>query len=198
MNIAITNGSLSSLILSHMILDSNLSKSINITIFDEKAEIGFPNSGSGLLINKNKIFNLLETWCENFTFLPSINEDNNMIFNRSWLEKDLVYSLVKKGVDVKVKTSTEIVSSTELLLSGANDIESNWIGDLIINCNKDVNNNNYSIKAGSLELLSDDIMSEDSIEIIKDVPINFIDYNIDFAFNESEKLMKQYFDDNDK
>ena len=66
MNIAITNGSLSSLILSHMILDSNLSKSINITIFDEKAEIGFPNSGSGLLINKNKIFNLLETWCENF------------------------------------------------------------------------------------------------------------------------------------
>ncbi len=69
MRIAIIGGNLQGLFLSHMLLDLN---DVEIHLFEEKAEVGFPIVGSGLLINHSNLFNKINNWISNMTFKPNI------------------------------------------------------------------------------------------------------------------------------
>jgi len=210
MRIAIIGGNLNGLLLSHMLLDDN---DFEICIFEERAEIGFPILGSGLLINHHRWYKLINSWIPNMTIKSNIFNDIGMVFHRGWLEKDLSHSFISRGGKIKVRTIVDIISSTSLSLQGAGGREISWKGDMVIDCSPSIS----SSLIGTLSITqpssgcqrSDNLWeswhSSDSnnfpknvIEIISSISDNQ-EYNIiDYAFEQSNKLCNSILKGNDK
>lgn len=212
MRIAIINGNLQGLFLSHMLLDYFDSK-IDITIFDKRIEIGFPVSGSGLLKNHLQWIELLDSWILHPTILPNLVKNIGLVYHRGWLEKDVSLSFVSRGGQIKVCTITHFSSSTSLLLQGAGGKETSWQGDLIIDCSSA----NDSSLIGAMTLTpqisgwkrSDNIweawyisdsndIPENVIEIVSSISKDFECNTIDYALEQSKKLFKMVLKGNDK
>ena len=209
MRIAIIGGNLDSLILSHILLDHD---DFEIYIFEERAEIGFPVIGSGLLINHSKYFAYLKSWISNMTISPNLVNDKGMIFHRGWLEKDLALSLLSRGGNISVRTFTNIDSQNTISLKGAGGTEKIWNGDLIIDCSLIINHSligvfsNYEVKNGWKR--SDDIweswhssssyIPENSIEIISTNAKSFDTNTIDYSFQTAKDKFQSIVNSNDK
>jgi hypothetical protein len=210
MRIAIIGGNLQGLFLSHMLLDLN---DVEIHLFEEKAEVGFPIVGSGLLINHSNLFDKINTWISNMTFKSNIFNKKGMVFHRGWLEKDLARNFVLRGGNIQVRTIVDVLSSKSMSLKGAGGRELFWEGDMIIDCSLIID----SSIIGVLSLnevdngwqRSDNIweswhssdsndLPEDIIEIISSTSNQFENNTIDFAFNQSHKLFTSISKGNDK
>lgn len=209
MKIAIIGGNLESLILSHFLLDYD---DFEINIFEERAEIGFPVIGSGLLIDDSLNFKLLNSWISNMTISPNLNDDFGIIFHRGWLEKDLALSLLSRGGNISVRTFTNIESQNTISLKGAGGTEKIWNGDLIIDCSLIINHSligvfsNYEVKNGWKR--SDDIweswhssssdIPDNSIEIISTNAESFDTNTIDHSFQKAKEKFQSIVNSNVK
>lgn len=136
MRLAIIGGNLVALSLAHQISDE-LGTSVNILLVDERAETGFPSSGSGL-ISSSKNVELLIGWSpiEEERIQRAVNE--SLALPIGWLEKNLALSLVQRqdidNVQISLRTECTIVSPTSLSLQGAGEFNEVWNGDAIIDC----------------------------------------------------------------
>jgi hypothetical protein len=210
MQIAIIGGNLNALLLSHMLLDND---DFEICIFEERAEIGFPIIGSGLLINHDQWFKLINSWIPNMTIKSNIFNDTGMVFHRGWLEKDLSHSFISRGGKIKVRTIVDIISPTSLSLQGAGGREISWNGDVVIDCSIPI----ISSLIGTLSVTkpssgwqrSDNLweswhssdssnIPEDIVEIISSASDNFEYNTIDYAFEQSNELCNYILKGNDK
>lgn len=138
MEIAIIGGNISGLALAHL-LDEEYPNKFSINIIEERAEIGFPSYGAGLLENHEKWFEILDTWLVSPTYKPKLNQEYGLAFRRDWLEKDLALSLVNKDIKINVRTTVISQSETSLTLMGVGGVSSIWNGDIIIDCRKESN-----------------------------------------------------------
>ena len=211
MRIAVIGGNLSGLFLSHMLLDND--SNLEICIFEERAEIGFPIIGSGLLINHLQWFKLISSWILNMTIKSNIFNDVGMVFHRGWLEKDLSLSFISRGGEIRVRTITDIISPTSLLLDGAGGRDTSWKGDMVIDCSSSTESSLIGIlsltQTSSSWKRSDNLweswhssdskfIPEDVIEIISSSSSNFEFNTIDYALEQSEKLFASFLKGNDK
>lgn len=130
MRIAIIGGNLTGLALAHMFLDSD--NSINITVIEERAEIGFPCKSPGILFDSNRWLSHLQGWGVSIQEAGHSLDDGSVSFRRAWLEKDLSLSLVKKGASILLRTRVEERGKVSLGLQGAGG-STHWEGDFIIN-----------------------------------------------------------------
>ena len=133
MKIAIIGANIFGLGLAHL-LDEKYHDDYSIYIVEERAEIGFPCSGSGLLENHKKWVEILDTWLTSPTFLPKLNQEFGLAFRRDWLEKDLALSLVSKDITIDVRTTVVSQTKTSLTLVGVGGRSSIWEGDIVIDC----------------------------------------------------------------
>ncbi len=148
--IGIIGGDLLGLVLTSKLLDLNLE--YDITIFEERAEIGFPCLGSGLLINSNSYFEMLLKWIPEPTNSLYQIVNDNYVFRRDWLEKDLAISLAKKNIDIHVRSPVKEFSSSSIsyVESGVSQC---WNGDLVIDCRNSHNSSNYFGLITSFEII---------------------------------------------
>jgi hypothetical protein len=210
MRVAIIGGNLNGLLLSHMLLDHD---NFEIYIFEERAEVGFPVVGSGLLINHQQWFKLINSWIPNMTIKSNIFNEIGMVFHRGWLEKDLAHSFISRGGQIKVRTIVDIISPTSLLLEGAGGRETSWKGDIVIDCSSSIESSLIGIlsvtqlsygwkRSDNLweSWHSSDFSSfpEDIVEIIPSVSDNFEYNTIDYTFKQSNKLFNTILKGNDK
>lgn len=210
MRIAIIGGNLSGLFLSHLLLDHH--DDFDIYIFEERAEIGFPVIGSGLLMNYSEYFNLIDSWISNMTFPSKIFNEKGMVFHRGWLEKDLSLSFVSRGGKVSVRTIANIDSKNTLSLIGAGGKETTWEGDMIIDLSLDIDPSLIGVFSLSSQSSgwkrSDGVweswhpfnsgIPDDVIEIISSTSKDFNSNTIDYSFNESQKVYHSIIESNDK
>ena len=140
MRIAIIGANISGLALAHILHEKYLDN-ISIYIVEERAEIGFPCLGSGLLVNHEKWFEILNTWLGSSTYIPKLNQQFGLAFRRDWLEKDLALSLVGKGITIDVRTTVLSQNKNSLSLVGVGGISSIWKGDIVIDCRKESKSN---------------------------------------------------------
>lgn len=133
MKIAIIGANISGLALAHF-LHEKYQDEFFIQIIEERAEIGFPYSGSGLLVNHEKWLTILNTWLDSPTFSPKMNKKIGLAFRRDWLEKDLALSLISKNIKINVRTTVVSQTKTSLSLKGVGGVSSIWNGDIIIDC----------------------------------------------------------------
>ena len=138
MKIGIIGANISGLALAHLLYEK-YNSNISIHIIEERAEVGFPCFGSGLLVNHKKWDVILDTWLGSLTFPSKLNEKVGLSFRRDWLEKDLALSLVSKDIIINVRTTVISQSKTSLTLMGVGGISSIWNGDIIIDCRKESN-----------------------------------------------------------
>jgi len=131
MKIAIIGANIFGLGLAHFLHEKY---NLSIYIVEERAEVGFPCLGSGLLINHEKWIGILDTWLTSPTFSSKLNQNFGIAFRRDWLEKDLALSLLRK--DTKIDVRTTVISQTEktLNLLGVGGRSSIWEGDIVIDC----------------------------------------------------------------
>ena len=210
MRIAIIGGNLNALLLSHMLLDND---DFEICIFEERAEIGFPIIGSGLLINHDQWFKLINSWIPNMTIKSNIFNDTGMVFHRGWLEKDLAHSFISRGGKIKVRTIVDILSLTSLSLQGAGGREISWEGDMVIDCSTSIVSSLIGIlsttQPSSGWQRSDHLweswhssdssnLPENVVEMISSMSDNFENNTIDHAFKQSNKLCNSILKGNDK
>ena len=147
------------------------------------------------------------------TIKSNIFNEIGMVFHRGWLEKDLAYSFISRGGQIKVRTIVDIISPTSLLLEGAGGRDTSWKGDIVIDCS-------LSIESSLIGILSVTQLSsgwkrydnlweswhssdfssfpEDIVEIIPSVSDNFEYNTIDYAFKQSNKLFNSILKGNDK
>jgi len=131
MKIAIIGADIFGLALAHF-LHEEYHDDFSIYIVEERAEIGFPCSGSGLLENHRKWLKILNSWLMSPTFLPKLNQGIGLAFRRDWLEKDLALSLVSKDIKIDVRTTVVSQTETSLALVGVGGRSSIWEGDIVI------------------------------------------------------------------
>jgi hypothetical protein len=193
-----------------MLLDHD---NFEIYIFEERAEVGFPVVGSGLLINHQQWFKLINSWIPNMTIKSNIFNDIGMVFHRGWLEKDLSHSFISRGGKIKVRTIVDIISPTSLLLQGAGGREISWKCDMVIDCSHSIS----SSLIGTLSITqpssgckrSDNLweswhstdcnnLPENIVEIISGISDNFEYNTIDYTFKQSNKLFNSILKGNDK
>jgi hypothetical protein len=129
LKIAIISGNLESLFLSHLLLDNS---NYNITIFEPKAEIGFPTSGSGILKKGEIINSKITSWIPTLTIQPNIIKEKGYSYRRDWLEKDLSLSLLSKEVRILVKTTIISQTKNNLEYISSKGKKEHWQGDIII------------------------------------------------------------------
>jgi hypothetical protein len=129
MRIAIIGGNLTGLALAHMFLDSD--HSVDITVIEERAEIGFPCKSPGILYDSNHWLSHLQGWGISIQEVGHSLDDGSVSFRRAWLEKDLSLSLVEKGASILLRTRVEENGKVSLRLQGAGG-STHWEGDFII------------------------------------------------------------------
>ena len=209
MRIAIIGGNLTGLFLSHFLLDHD---DFDIFIFEERAEIGFPVIGSGLLINYSEHFNVINSWISKMTFPSEIFNDIGMVFHRGWLEKDLSLSFVSRGGKISVRTIANIDSSNTLSLIGAGGKETIWEGDMIIDLTLDTDSSLIGVFSLSPQSSgwkrSDGVwetwfsfnseIPDDTIEIISSTSKDFDSNTIDYSIIQSQKIYHSIIESNDK
>lgn len=140
MRVAIIGANITGLALAH-ILHEKYVDDFSIYIVEERAEVGFPCLGSGLLVNHEKWFEILNTWLGSSTYIPKLNQKFGLAFRRDWLEKDLALSLVSKGITIDVRTTVVSQNKTSLSLMGVGGISSVWEGDIVIDCRNESKSN---------------------------------------------------------
>lgn len=133
MKIAIIGANIFGLGLAHF-LHEEYQDDLSIYIIEERAEIGFPCLGSGLLVNHEKWVGILDTWLTLSTFSPKLNQGIGLAFRRDWLEKDLALSLVTKDITIDVRTTVVSQTKTSLSLMGVGGHSSTWEGDIVVDC----------------------------------------------------------------
>lgn len=129
MRIAILGGNITGLALAHLLIDSK--NSVEITVIEERAEIGFPCKSPGIMNNSEKWLPKLENWGISPHSSGRPIENGSQSFRRAWLEKDLSLSLVEKGVSILLKTRVVNENGKNLDLRGAG-ASSTWQGDLVV------------------------------------------------------------------
>nr|AIE99659.1 hypothetical protein [uncultured marine group II/III euryarchaeote KM3_115_D04] len=112
-----------------MLIDSD--NSVEITVIEERAEIGFPCNSPGILENSDKWLSKLENWGISDQIIGQTLENGSQSFKRAWLEKDLSLSLVEKGVSILLRTRVVKENGTNLDLRGAG-ASPTWQGDLVV------------------------------------------------------------------
>ena len=210
MKIAIIGANISGLALAH-ILYEEYNNNFSINIIEERAEIGFPSSGSGLLVNYEKWFEILGTWLVSPTYKPKLNQKYGLAFRRDWLEKDLALSLVNKDIKINVRTTVISQSKTSLTLMGVGGISSIWNGDIIIDCRKESNpsfigvitnspqekgwQRNDGTWEGWYEKLPTDF---NALQILNSYSLfideNNLDFSLELAKNNFQKISNIYLD----
>jgi hypothetical protein len=148
MKIAIIGADIFGLALAHF-LHEEYRDNFSIYIVEERAEIGFPCSGSGLLENHKKWLEILDTWLTSPTFLPKLNQGIGLAFRRDWLEKDLALSLVSKDITINVRTTVVSQTKTSLTLVGVGGRSSIWEGDIVIDCRTESNSPLFGVISNS-------------------------------------------------
>ena len=98
MRIAIIGGNLTGLALAHMFLDSD--HSVEVTVIEERAEIGFPCKSPGILYNSDLWKSYFQDWGISINEVGHSLDDGSVSFRRAWLEKDISLSLVEKGASI--------------------------------------------------------------------------------------------------
>ena len=129
MRIAIIGGNLTGLALAHMFLDSD--NSVDITVIEERAEIGFPCKSPGILYDSNRWLSHLQGWGITIQEVGHSLDDGSVSFRRAWLEKNLSLSLVEKGASIFIRTRVEESGEVSLRLQGAGG-STHWEGDFVI------------------------------------------------------------------
>ena len=130
MRIAIIGGNLTGLALAHMFLDSD--HSVEVTVIEERAEIGFPCKSPGILYNSDLWKSYFQDWGISINEVGHSLDDGSVSFRRAWLEKDLSLSLVEKGAFILLRTRVEENGEVSLKLQGAGG-STRWDGDFVIN-----------------------------------------------------------------
>ncbi len=131
MKIAIIGANIFGLGLAHFLHEKY---NLSIYIVEERAEVGFPCLGSGLLINHEKWIGILDTWLTSPTFSSKLNQNFGIAFRRDWLEKDLALSLLRKDTKIDVRTTVISQTGKTLNLLGVGGRSSIWEGDIVIDC----------------------------------------------------------------
>ena len=150
MKIAIIGANIFGLGLAHF-LHEEYQNNLSIDIIEERAEIGFPCLGSGLLVNHEKWVGTVDTWLSSFTFLPKLNQGIGLAFRRDWLEKDLALSLVNNGITIDVRTTVVSQTKTSLSLIGVGGHSSIWEGDIVIDCRIESKSSLIGVISNSLQ-----------------------------------------------
>lgn len=208
MKVAIIGANISGLALAH-ILHEKYVDDFSIYIVEERAEVGFPYLGSGLLVNHEKWFEILNTWLVSSTYIPKLNQKIGLAFRRDWLEKDLALSLVSKGITIDVRTTVVSHTKKSLSLIGVGGVSSVWSGDIVIDCRKESKSNLIGIISqnpqnkgwqrndGTWEGWYEKLPTEYKIlQILNSQSSSFDENNIDFSLelakSNSEKISHIY------
>lgn len=130
MRIAIIGGNLTGLALAHMFLDSD--HIVDVTVIEERAEIGFPCKSPGILYDSNLWKSYFQDWGISIQEVGHSLDDGSVSFRRAWLEKNISLSLVEKGASILLRTRVEKSEEVSLKLQGAGG-STHWEGDFIIN-----------------------------------------------------------------
>ena len=150
MKIAIIGANIFGLGLAHF-LHEEYQDDLSIYIVEERAEIGFPCLGSGLLVNHEKWVGIVDTWLTSSTFSPKLNQGIGLAFRRDWLEKDLALSLVSKDITIDVRTTVVSQTKTSLSLMGVGGRSSIWEGDIVIDCRIESKSSLIGVISNSLQ-----------------------------------------------
>ena len=210
MRVAIIGSNLTGLALAHLLHKENYD-GFSIYILDERAEIGFPCLGSGLLVNSNKWLEILNTWLISPTYTSKFNQSIGLSFRRDWLEKDLALSLVSKGIKIDVRTTVVNKSETTLSLVGVGGKSTTWEGDLVIDCTRESTSipigaisqspqsKGWQRSDGTWEGWYAQLPTEFTILQIlnansSSTEENTIDFSLELAKNKFEKIYNTYLD----
>ena len=209
MKIAIIGANIFGLGLAHF-LHEEYQDDLSIYIVEERAEIGFPCLGSGLLVNHEKWVGIVDTWLTSSTFLPKLNQGIGLAFRRDWLEKDLALSLVSKDITIDVRTTVVSQTKTSLSLMGVGGRSSIWEGDIVIDCRIESKSSLIGVISNSLQERGwqrndgtwegwyENLPTEFNILQILDssssiIEENGIDYSLESAKNNFEEITNTYF-----
>lgn len=209
MKIAIIGANIFGLGLAHF-LHEEYQDDLSIYIVEERAEIGFPCLGSGLLVNHEKWVGIVDTWLTSSTFLPKLNQGIGLAFRRDWLEKDLALSLVSKDITIDVRTTVVSQTKTFLSLMGVGGRSSIWEGDIVIDCRIESKSSLIGVISnspqergwqrndGTWEGWYENLPTEFNILQILDssssiIEENGIDYSLESAKKNFEEITNTYF-----
>ena len=209
MKIAIIGANIYGLGLAHF-LHEEYQDDLSIYIVEERAEIGFPCLGSGLLVNHEKWVGIVDTWLTSSTFLPKLNQGIGLAFRRDWLEKDLALSLVSKDITIDVRTTVVSQTKTSLSLMGVGGRSSIWEGDIVIDCRIESKSSLIGVISNSLQERGwqrndgtwegwyENLPTEFNILQILDssssiIEENGIDYSLESAKKNFEEITNTYF-----
>jgi hypothetical protein len=209
MKIAIIGANIFGLGLAHF-LHEEYQDDLSIYIVEERAEIGFPCLGSGLLVNHEKWVGIVDTWLTSSTFLPKLNQGIGLAFRRDWLEKDLALSLVSKDITIDVRTTVVSQTKTSLSLIGVGGRSSIWEGDIVIDCRIESKSSLIGVISNSLQERGwqrndgtwegwyENLPTEFNILQILDssssiIEENGIDYSLESAKKNFEEITNTYF-----
>ncbi len=198
MRVAIIGANISGLALAHILHEQHLDN-FSIYIVEERAEIGFPCLGSGLLVNHEKWSEKLNTWLGSSTYIPKLNPNFGLAFRRDWLEKDLALSLVSKGTMIDVRTTVVSQNKTSLSLMGVGGLSSEWHGDIVIDCrieskpnligiiSQNLQKKGWQRNDGTWEGWYGQLPTEHNIlQILDSQSSSFDENNIDFSLESAE------------
>ena len=203
MKIAIIGANIYGLGLAHF-LHEEYQDDLSIYIVEERAEIGFPCLGSGLLVNHEKWVGIVDTWLTSSTFLPKLNQGIGLAFRRDWLEKDLALSLVSKDITIDVRTTVISQTKTSLSLMGVGGHSSIWEGDIVIDCRIELKSSLIGVISNSSQERGwqrndstwegwyENLPTEFNILQILDSSSSIIDENgIDFSLESAKKNFEE-------
>lgn len=136
--IAVLSDGLVGLLSSHLLLD-RLFRDIELLYVDERAEIGFPNQGSGI-ISSPESASILAGWSNVIGNEIELAVNSNLAVSVGWLEKNLAFGLANRCMDSKleisVRTECETFTPTSVELKGAGLVNGIWCGDHVIDCRR--------------------------------------------------------------
>ncbi len=203
MKIAIIGANIFGLGLAHFLYEK-YQDNLSIYIIEERAEIGFPCLGSGLLVNYEKWVETVDTWLTSSTFLPKLSQGIGLAFRRDWLEKDLALSLVSKDITIDVRTTVISQTKKSLSLVGVGGHSSIWEGDIVIDCrieskssligiiSNSPQDDGWQRNDGTWEGWYEHLPSEFNILQILDSSSSIIDENgIDFSLELAKKNFQE-------